>query len=127
MLSSFWEEKKSSAVPREGELYKVITAHGVTFKIYYGYYEETDRQSPLARPMEIYPDFLRSPVYTPEGFPFATAMQRPCACFTGEEDEDNTCYQCAHYRALEELLGLCTCQANKTKRSAAPAAKGGKP
>ena len=126
MLFTFWDENKSKAPPREGELYKTITAHGVTFEIYYGYYEEADRQSPLARPMEIYPDFLRSPVYTSEGFPFVTAMQKPCKSFVGEADEDNTCYQCAHYRAAQELLGLCICQKNRkqTKQSAATAAKG---
>jgi len=127
MLSTFLEDTKSKAPPGEGELYKTITAHGVTFEIYYGYYEEADRQSPFARPMEIYPDFLLSPVYTPEGIPFVTAMQRPCEGFAGEADEDNTCYQCAHYRPLEELLGLCACHANRkqTKQSAATAANGG--
>lgn len=96
---------------KEGDLYKVLTVHGVCFEIYYGYYEETDRQNPHVEPMEMYPDFLKNPVYSADGIPFATALQKPCEHFAGEADEDNTCYQCAHYEGSVELLGLCRCRA----------------
>ena len=94
---------------KEGELYKIIEAHGKTFEIYYGYYDEADRQNPYVEPMEMYPDFILTPVYTEKGVPFATAMQAPCEHFKGEVDADNTCYQCAYYEKCEELLGVCTC------------------
>ena len=100
-------------VPKEGDLYKVITAYGKTFHLYYGYYEECDRYSKYNEPVEIYPDFIKEPVYTDDGVPFVTAMQVPCRYFKGELDEDNTCYQCANYKKCDELLGICTCKKNK--------------
>ena len=100
-------------VPKEGDLYKVITAYGKTFHLYYGYYEECDRYSKYNEPVEIDPDFIKEPVYTDDGVPFVTAMQVPCRYFKGELDEDNTCYQCANYKKCDELLGICTCKKNK--------------
>ena len=101
---------------REGELYRIIEAHGKTFEIYYGYYDEADRQNPLVEPMEMYPNFVQTPVYTEKGIPFAVAMQPPCKHFKGEADVDNTCYQCTYYERCEELLGLCTCPHNRKEK-----------
>lgn len=96
--------------PGEGELFKVITAHGERFEIYYGYYEEIDRQNPNQEPMEMYPNFIEKPRYTDTGIPFVTAMQKPCGYFSGEQDEDDTCYQCSYYEKCEDLLGVCRCR-----------------
>ena len=104
---------RTTPEPREGELYKVIEAYGKRFDIYYGYYEESDRQSSYARPIELYPNFINSPIYTDDGTPFATAMQRHCEYFEGESDEDNTCYQCSHYEGCDELLGICRCKSRR--------------
>ena len=106
----------SSAPPKEskhteGELYKIITAHGKRFEIYYGYYEEIDRSNPLCNPMEIYPNFKKFPVYTDKGVPFVTAMQSACKHYKGEVDDDCNCYQCVYYEKCEELLGVCKCRA----------------
>ena len=101
---------------KEGDLYKVVTAYGRTFELYYGYYEEADKNNPYVEPMEMYPNFIDNPVYTDEGVPFATALQKPCQHFKGEADDDNTCYQCAHYEKCEELLGVCGCKARRLKR-----------
>ncbi len=100
---------------KEGDLYKVITAHGKSFELYYGYYDEIDRQNPNVEPMEMYPNFIENPIYTDEGIPFVTAMQKPCRHFKGEPDEDNTCYQCSYYEKCEELLGVCRCKARQKK------------
>ena len=100
---------------KEGELYKVIKSHGQTFEIYYGYYEEIDRQNPTCKPMEIYPNFREKPVYTDKGIPFVTAMQKTCEHYNGEYDEDNTCIQCAYYEKCEELLGICKCRLRRRK------------
>ena len=100
-------------IPREGDLYKVIRIHGRTFEIRYGFYEERDRHSRYAEPMEIYPDFLKDPQYTDEGTPFATAVQRPCPYFTGKADENSVCEECSYYQHGEELLGLCICPMNR--------------
>jgi hypothetical protein len=101
--------------PKDGELYKVITAHGATFEIRYGYYEEADRQNPSIQPMEMYPNFLKNPVYADMGMPFVTAMQKTCPQFKGDQDEDNTCYQCGYYEKCEDLLGLCKNPLRKRK------------
>ena len=105
---------------KEGELYRVLRAHGKEFAIYYGYYGEEDRIHPNREPIEVYPNFKDAPVYTKEGIPFATAMQTPCAHFRGEPDDDNTCYQCAYYVGCEELLGVCRCEARRGEASDVP-------
>ena len=98
---------------KEGELYRRINVYGKHFEIYYGYYADTDRENPNADPIEIYPNFNETPMYTDEGIPFATAMQKPCSHFKGDPDDDNTCYQCEYYAGCEELLGVCRCEARR--------------
>ena len=50
MLSSLFQNniQPAEVTHEEGELYKVVTTFGKTFELRYGYYEECDRQSPLA-------------------------------------------------------------------------------
>lgn len=117
MFTSLFGSNTTPKEPKhkEGDLFKVITTHGVTFEIYYGYYEEIDRQNPNHEPMEMYPNFIEIPRYTADGIPFVTAMQKPCEHFKGEPDEDNTCYQCSYYEKCEELLGVCRCRARQKK------------
>lgn len=113
-LNAFYKvTAKEQVAPKEGDLYKVITACGKSFPLYYGYYEEADRYCTYNDPVEVYPDFISDPVYTEDGTPFATAMQDPCQYFQGELDEDSTCYHCRHYQKCEELLGICTCSYKK--------------
>lgn len=112
--------QEERVLPKEGNLHKVITAHGKTFELYYGYYEDCDRENPLAEPMPIYPNFIENPVYTDEGVPFVTAMQDPCKHFKhgagrSDDGEDNTCSYCIHYEKCEELLGVCRCMARRKK------------
>lgn len=108
-------DTEQSVVPREGELYKRIEFEETVFEIRYGFYEERDRHSQYAEPMEIYPDFLKEPQYTREGIPFATAFQNPCEYFGGNLNENSTCEECASYRQVEELLGLCECPKNRRR------------
>jgi hypothetical protein len=97
--------------PKEGELYKVIELYGATFEIRYGYYEEIDRQND---PIEIYPDFIKTPVYTENGFPFVTHMQPPCSYYEKKgSDLDNDCSTCAYIEPGEELIGVCRCKENR--------------
>jgi len=99
--------------PKEGDLFKVIQLHGNTFEIKYGFYEESDRHCRNAEPVAIYPDFIRQPRHTQDGFPFVTAMQLPCPHFEGQLDENSGCEDCAAYCHGEELLGICTCPHNR--------------
>ena len=107
------QEKKE--VHTEGELYREIKLYGRTFTLYYGYYEECDRQNPLCKPIVIYPDFLTAPFYTKEGIPFATMMQDACPHFRGKgaRTEDSSCGECAHFVRGEEWFGICTCPHNR--------------
>ena len=108
-----YNARKELSKCREGELYKIIEAYGKIFKIYYGYYSEEDRQNPYVEPMEMYPNFNKTPVYTEEGIPFVTAMQERCRHYDGENDEDSTCYQCSYYEKCDELLGICLCKSRR--------------
>ena len=99
----------------EGELYKTVELHGRTFTLYYGYYEECDRQNPLCEPIVIYPDFLNEPVYTDDGEPFATMVQDACDSYVGEGKRtlDSTCADCKHFRCGEDWIGICVSTKNK--------------
>lgn len=99
----------------EGELYKRIELKGRTFALYYGYYEECDRQNPLCEPIVIYPDFQRAPVHTDSGEPFVTMMQDACDQYRGSERRtpDTTCAECGYFERGEEWFGICTCPKNK--------------
>ncbi|MBE6577378.1 MAG: hypothetical protein E7653_04500 [Ruminococcaceae bacterium] len=99
--------------PKEGDLYKKICVFGHDLTLYYGYYDERDRQNPLAEPVPIYPDLKAFPLYTDEGEPLVTIMQDVCEHFSGDKHEDSDCGACAHYRHAEELIGACACEKKK--------------
>lgn len=114
-LENLGTNPEERVIPKEGQLYKVLTAHGKEFPLYYGYYEEKDRYSKYNDPVEIYPNFIACPVYTDDGIPFVTAMQDICKHFSGKKGEDSTCYHCSHYKKCEELLGVCQCTARRKR------------
>lgn len=98
-----WPEK-----PKEGDLYRELFIREKTFVIPYGYYEDYERDSPFNDPIPIYPDFIKEPMYTSEGIPFATAMQDPCSRFTGKQEiQEESCLDCFYFLQCEDLIGLC--------------------
>ena len=97
-------------VPREGELYRTVDIAGRIFHLYYGYYEEFEREH--HEPMPIYPDLIKNPEYTQEGIPIVTAMQDACPYYRGTADGE-CCHECAHFLQGEELFGLCGCIENR--------------
>ena len=99
--------------PAEGELFKVLEVHGGRFEIYYGYYEECERNNPVVDPMPIYPDFTEQPQYTADGFAYVTKMQDACRYYEGKPGKFNDCAECQYYLHGDELLGICTCPKNK--------------
>lgn len=118
MLSTLFSQESygNAAVHEEGELYKVVSLHGHQFPLYYGYYDKCDRESPLAEPMLIYPDFLKKPMYTDEGLAFVTKMQDACSYYKGVGQKCTDlaeCAECAYFEHGDELIGLCTCPHNK--------------
>lgn len=114
------DAKERSPIPQEGTLFKIANVHGHTFELYYGYYDEQERNNPAAEPMPIYPDFIRKPQYTSDGYAFVTQMQDICPYYRGEAErcEDRCCAECEHYCHGDELLGICTCPF--TRKSPAP-------
>ena len=97
---------------KEGTLYKLITLHGKTFEIYYGYYDENDKLSKFNDPIPIFPDFINNKEYTDKGFMFVTFMQDKCSYYIGDKNEDS-CYKCSYYKKGEDLIGICKCEKNR--------------
>ncbi|MBQ7343729.1 MAG: hypothetical protein IJW53_03070 [Clostridia bacterium] len=93
---------------RDGDLYKVIRVFGVEFALYYGYYDERDREARFNEPIPIYPNFYDTPAYAADGSPFATEMQDACEYYEGRPDED-TCLFCPHFTRGDEMIGICKC------------------
>lgn len=109
-----------SAIPpatqhQEGALFKVIHIHGKSFPIYYGYYEDCDRDNPAVEPMPIYPDFIAEPQYTEEGYLFVTKMQDACQYYRGVDANEKDCAECEYYKHGDELLGVCVCVKNRAE------------
>ena len=107
MFSKIFPTTNSAAKksPAEGDHYKTLYIKGKKFDLFYGYYEDSDRR--YSEPYVLYPDFLKSPVYTDDGFPFATMMQEACQNFEGIKSADCDCSQCKHFVKFDELLGVC--------------------
>ncbi len=97
-----------STCVKEGALFKSINVFGRIFDIYYGYYEERDRYSKYSELIPVYPDFIKNPVFSDDGFPFATEMQDICEHYIGEKDCES-CYRCSHFTKGDELIGICRC------------------
>ena len=97
--------------PKEGDLFKIIEFHGATFEIKYRYYEDIDRKYD---PVEIYPDFIKLPIYTSDGYPFVTLMQSPCEHFEITNDcSDHDCGSCKYMERGDELIAICRCPKRK--------------
>ena len=111
MLALEYPNGTFGTAPKEGDLYRVVTTHGKTFELRYGYYDERDRQNPLCGPTVIYPDFSQAPLFTDEGVPFVTMVQDACPHYKGEANKtpDTTCSECLYFRAGEEWFGVCGC------------------
>ncbi len=104
---------RAAPVHKEGELYKVVDIHGVEFSLYYGYYEDCDRENPLVEPMPIYPNLKTNPMYTDDGTRIVTRMQDACEHYDGKVVEDRECRSCACFQKCAEFFGICTCPKNK--------------
>ena len=95
---------------RDGDLYKRLQIFGRSFELRYGYYEEYERGR--GDPVPIYPNFKEKPEYTEDGRPFVTQMQELCE-HGDSRFRDGCCADCRYYKDGEDLVGICTCDANK--------------
>jgi len=99
-------------LPKEGTLYKRIAVSDKVFDIYYGYYEDFERE--FNDPIPLYPDLLRIPEYTSSGELIVTGMQDICSNYSGRESGDS-CAGCLYFKSCEDLFGICTCLQNRKK------------
>lgn len=97
---------------KEGELFKTVEAFGKTFNIYYGYYDETDRQSIFNDPVPVYPDLEADPEYDSGGYRIVTKMQVACPHYSGKQNEDS-CSHCPYFKHGRDLFGICLCELNR--------------
>ena len=100
--------------PSEGDLYEQVSVYGKTFEIYYGYYEEFEKNSIYNDPVPIYPDLISSPEYDDDGNRIVTQMQIACEKYSGSLDEDS-CGKCVHFKKGHKLFGLCTKDENNLR------------
>lgn len=116
MFSGFFSKASQRASPKEGDVYKDVTLYGRTFRLFYGYYEDFERNSGDNEPIPIYPDFIKEPVYTSDGYPFVTAMQDICEYYIGRKKGDS-CMDCKHFEPSQELFGICKCERRTAETS----------
>lgn len=96
---------------RQSELYRVYQVGGRVFSVFLKF----DKQ--LGESYPAYPDFEKSPEYTDEGRPFATAEQESCSeaeSATPGAPVPGDCGGCRwFYRETTpfDLIGICICEA----------------
>ncbi len=98
---------------KEGDLYKLITVGNIPFEIRYGFYGDIERAH--CEPMPIYPNFVESPRYTIDGYPFVTADQEVCEHFKPKPkiSSEGWCNDCEYLEKHEEFIGVCKCKKRK--------------
>lgn len=108
-----YDKNKYERDGKEGmrmEKTKTYHVEGATLTIPLRYDEKSGKY------MEVYPDFIENPVYTPEGHPIMLTLEDACAF--GEKKEVNEelvdCGSCRFYRQLPNtLIGVCRCEKNE--------------
>ncbi len=100
-------------IPREGDLYKVIDVDNITFKITYGYYEESERDK--VEPLPVFPDLKKRPIYTTDGKLIVTAIQEPCEKYIplNKVCSEGWCGDCIHYLSSTDEISVCGCTERK--------------
>ncbi len=96
---------------REGDVYKVFSVGGVTFKICYGYHSPEEKKREW-EPTPIYPDFTETKQYTLEGYPFASVYQDICEHYKPKKNAqaEEWCENCQHFEKGETYIGICRCK-----------------
>ena len=99
-------------LPKEGQLYKTLTVAGHVLELKYGYYEDHERD--LCPPVVIFPDLLKAPLYSPQGYPLVTQIQDPCEHYKVQsQTKEHWCGDCSYFTGEHSEIGICSCEANK--------------
>ena len=96
----------------EGDLYRSVDIFGKIFNIYYGYYEDYERDSLFNDPVPVYPNLRDNPEYDGDGNRIVTEMQIACPHYNGTIMEDS-CSHCPYYQRVDDLFGICLCEQNR--------------
>ncbi len=104
---------ESIQLPQEGAVYETFNIGGHSIIVYYGFYDESDRE--MGGLVPIVPDFLSNPLYTEDGYPLATQTQDSCLHYKvrSQEEGDGWCADCIHYSDENSLIGICKCRKRK--------------
>ncbi len=96
--------------PREGDIYSEIEIGGHKFTIRYGYYSKSERG--MTEPIPVYPCFISTPHYTPEGLPLITRIQDACEYYRTQTEDagDGWCADCIHCDSIQDEIGICQCK-----------------
>ena len=97
---------------KENDLYKIINIYGKSFEIRYGYYDEKERFSVYNEPVPIFPDFIKNPIFSDEGYPFVTCMQDVCGNFVKKRNSEG-CFGCVFFNEGADLIGVCIFRKSK--------------
>ncbi len=103
---------------RDGDLYKIVTIDNISFEIRNGY-ESADAKANGWDPTPIYPDFLQSPQYTPDGYPFVTVYQEVCVHYKQKETVscEDWCADCQWLEQHETYIGICKCPLRRVRKN----------
>lgn len=98
----------------DGTLYKTVEIDGVRFDIYYGFYNEREKELGY-EPTPIYPDFDKNPQYTNSGLPIVAVYTDLCPHFQPlpKTIELDGCVNCIYFDKKEDYIGLCTCDSRR--------------
>jgi len=98
---------------REGDLYRKVTIEDVLFEIRYGYMCENERLYWEVSP--VYPNFIKNPTFTKEGYPFATVYQDRCQFYHSKANpsDEHWCNDCVYFEKHEDYIGICRCEKNR--------------
>lgn len=98
--------------PCEGDIYKELTVGGRVFKLVYGFYSDSERETGEMVPL--LPDFESAPLHTEGGLPFVTHIQDACPSYSPKRGEgDLWCSDCIHFKNDGQEIGVCLCESNR--------------
>ncbi|MBQ8229234.1 MAG: hypothetical protein IJZ32_00895 [Clostridia bacterium] len=94
-----------------GALYKTVEIDGVRFDIYYGFYNEREKELGY-EPTPVYPNFDKNPQYTKNGELVVAVYKDLCEHYKPlpKTIELDGCVNCVHFDRREEYIGLCKCE-----------------
>lgn len=100
-------------LPKEGDLYRIITVDDLSFEIRYGYHAENERGR--VEPLPIFPDLVAAPVFTHSGIPVTAYVQVPCRHYMPRQPAgpEDWCGDCIYYGGGRKKMGCCLCPHRK--------------